>query len=137
VRHAATALALLVALSTPAAASESCVAFRLKAWGRPGHAASLDLHAAPHRLIRGLGALLPAGERGLAAVRVRGLAAAGRPNVKPSTSEALVEVTAEGSRAAVVARVEELLAEQAVAVEALADPCRPDGPPAATTAGSL
>ena len=133
--RASTALVLVHALAAPAAAEESCVAFRLKAWGRPGHAASLDLHAAPHRLIRGLGALLPAGERGLAAVRVRGLAAAGRPNVKPSTSEALVEVTAEGSRAAVVARVEKLLAEQEVAVEALAAACRPDEPPAASTAG--
>ena len=132
--RASTALVLVLALSAPAAAEESCVAFRLKAWGRPGHAASLDLHAAPHRLIRGLGALLPAGERGLGAVRVRGLAAAERPNVKPSTSEALVEVTAEGSRAAVVARVEELLAEEEVAVEALADPCRPEEP-AASTAG--
>lgn len=127
---------LLVGAASPAPAAdeETCVAFRLRAWGRPGHAATIDLHAAPHRLIRGLAALLPAAARELSAVRVRALAAAARPNVKPATSEAVVEVTAAGTRVEVVSRVEALLAAEEVALEALPGACRPPAPPA-TTAG--
>lgn len=128
-------LAGLLLGALPAAAADSCVAFRLQAWGRPGHAASLDLHSAPHRLIHGLAALLPAGERGLAAVRIRALAGAARPNVKPASAEAVVEVTAEGGPALVAARVEKLLAEQEVAAEPLAEPCRRGEPPADASTG--
>lgn len=109
--------------------------FRLQAWGRPGHAASLDTHSSPHRLIRGLGALLPAAQRGLSAVHVRSLSAASRPNVKPATSRAVVEVTAEGEPADVKARVEHLLEELEVTVQPLPDACRGDEPTPASTAG--
>jgi hypothetical protein len=140
-------LALALLLASPAAGlspvagpahaapGESCVALRLRAWGRPGHAASLDQRSAPHRLIHGLGALLPAADHALGGVRIRALQAAARPNVKPATSAAIVEVTAPGTRRQVVARVRELLAAQEIVVETLDGPCDPVEPPAATTAG--
>lgn len=134
-RSVAPLLALLVAAPALPAAGESCVVFRLQAWGRPGHAASLDVHAAPHRLIHGLSALLPPRERGLSAVRVRALSAASRPNVKPPTSRAVVEVTAEGDPAEVSARVEALLEDLDVTVLPLPGDCRADDPPPASTAG--